>query len=126
MSKIDKLLKVLDMPENKQLVFVNNLWQNRQISQEYDLSPDIHGKLKMTFQNRVMLADLAFRLRDEVKDHKRARHLVYRHLIKLGKIPKLMCNCCYQPWWDWWVDSSQSIHWIIAALIAKELAKEQE
>ena len=109
MTKTEELLKVLDMPEEGQLVFVNKLWRTLLISAEFNLQPDIDGVLKMTTSNRRILAALAFRLRDEaVKEDewRKGRQAVADYLDR----PACM--------WDEW---SKPIHWIIAALIAKEL-----
>ncbi len=113
MSKTEELLKVLDMPEEEQWEWVTSH------QTEYDYQLLIPSLLTNEFR-QALLADLAFRLRNSVEDHKRSRHIIYRHLVKSGKVAKLCCGCCYEPWWDWWINTSKPIHWIIAALIAKK------
>lgn len=102
-----ELLAVLDMSKEEQRVW---------LSKRMTIKPTKDGKTSKV--SDWSLADLAFKMRVEMKDH-RALHIIYRHLIKSGKISLLNCGCCHEPWWNWWVDLSQPIHWIIAALIAK-------
>jgi hypothetical protein len=92
MSK-DELLKYLDMNEDER---VDWLW-NRDI-----LKPN------------ESLADLAFRLRDEVvKESHRAFH---------DAVYEVMEYCGDDSWASayWGMALAKPIHWIIAALIAKE------
>jgi hypothetical protein len=109
------LLKVLDMSEDEQLFFLHNLWQNRQLPQYYGFHP-IDDKFPMSDWNRQLLADLAFRLRDEAiekdLDWDDTLILVWE---KLGRPMKYQAFCKYY---------AKPIHWIIAALIAKD--KENE
>lgn len=68
---------------------------------------------------RISLADLAFRLRDEVKGSEgmnawvKATKKVFEHIN-----PKANSN--YYLTASYFVDNAKPIHWIIAALIAKE------
>ncbi|KKL59274.1 hypothetical protein LCGC14_2216960, partial [marine sediment metagenome] len=84
----------------------------------FNLHPDIHGKLTMHDYNRMICADLAFRLRDELiagdlfKGMLKVRQYcdkggnrMYAHTMKGAK--------------SWFIAIAKPIHWIIAALIAK-------
>jgi len=104
MSKIDELLAVLDMPEDEQII-----WCAKNAG--YDL-------LDST------LADLAFRLRDEVK--KQGLNLQYYNAAQwvMYKATGSHNHGDYKD--KWFSYNAQPIHWIIAALIAKELAKENQ
>lgn len=99
MSKgIDELLAVLDMPENEQNKYC---WHN------------------LPRKSWESLADLAFRLRDEmwIEDaFGDALVLIYK---KCSDVVANVTDC-----FAWFVLNAQPIHWIIAALITKQLAKE--
>lgn len=107
-DKIQELLAVLDMPEKEQ-------W-----------SWALVNKHRNTY--RESLADLAFRLRDEAVDKKlkcfmsdcwyMALQDVYEYEFERGRTEPKIHEA------DWLVAVGQPIHWIIAALIAKELNKE--
>lgn len=110
MSKIDELLKVLDMAEGDQLI-----WCAKNAG---------FNLLDAT------LADLAFRLRDEAiaKDDKseidcwwcEASYQVYLYVI--GEE-----NEQDEAGLDTWFSMrAQPIHWIISSLIAKELSNENK
>ena len=105
MSK-DKLLAVLDLSEDEQWEW---LWKNRQLT---------HISWNMTATRNMILADLAFRLRDEVFQkgqryaYNNALEEVYEYEKELDKKGTDKAG-----WGIYW---SQPIHWIIAALIAKE------
>ena len=78
-------------------------------------------KYKQPRPNQILwesLADLAFRLRDEAdrKCYWEAAREVWRHCYQGGiKISDL--------WTEWWIENSQPIHWIAAALEAKKESK---
>jgi len=120
-DKIKELLAVLDLPEIK-------LDENRAIHQPqyewlYEHRHDFEAYLDVphpdcTFggdKTKMFLADLAFRLRDEVIEQDLnwddALVLVWE---QLGRSMKYQTFCKYY---------TKPIHWIITALIAKELSK---
>ncbi len=94
---MNDLLKVLDMSEDEQYLWVKN-WQD-----------------KNCIKNRAMafisLADLAFRLRDEVVTNQGEIAWHKAEVIVCEYMGKATC---------WISHYGQPIHWIIAALKAKE------
>lgn len=99
MSKVDELLAVLDMPT-------------------------VGNQIGWCLKNAGMkgtesLADLAFRLRDEVRylGNKKDKYFFEARAIVCRKSSATVAGI-------WFSRDAQPIHWIIAALIAKELAKE--
>ncbi len=103
--KIKELLAVLDMLEVEQYCWLcDHRPEYGYVITAYPENPD------------MVLADLAFRLRDEVMNFNKgawydATEQVWRE-----------CHN-YREYRNFWVDRSKPIHWIIAALIAKELSK---
>jgi len=95
MSKIDEILKVLDMKSEKEQE--DWLWDRKLIHEDESL------------------ASLAFRLRDEAEPHEFDLGLYEVYLyLKIADVA-----------FGFWARAyCKPIHWIIAALIAKELAKE--
>lgn len=109
----DKLLAVLDMSEDEQYRWVSRSTQQKNFG--YTICPNWDT---LPYQ-RMVLADLAFRLRDEVKyihrcSFVRAAQLVYCHCLNVEKVPK------DDTLWRWFSREANPIHIIIAALIAKE------
>ena len=112
MKKIDELLAVLDMTEEKQWAWLLNrcveFWPDEEVfigSQE------------------KYLADLAFRLRDEVAKED-SGVLFGRGLAKICFKIYGGNNYNLNEFLSWSTVKAKPIHWIIAALIAKELAKD--
>lgn len=111
MSKeIDKLLAVLDMPEEEQIEFLK------------DELPDLRGDI---INGGISLADLAFRLRDEAMPYCCGGgwlDIIRRITVYMEKY--VVCDKCQQSKatksWNWDIQA-QPIHWIIASLIAKAL-----
>lgn len=121
MISIKKLLKVLDITENEQRIWI--------------LQQQLTG-------NCGCLGDLAFQLRDEAKDLPKFVWSKAWHLIVAKEM--YYYNWSYEEWmqnFDEWSGTaypipnnsdrdifalyrSKPIHWIIAALIAKELVKD--
>lgn len=99
-DKIKELLAVLDMPVNKQRKRIAEL-------------------TKIHYEGT--LADLAFRLRDEVTSSSDLWPEIWNEALRLvaAKYRKTQKD-------EWFVDKAQPIHWIIAALIAKELGKDAD
>ena len=102
----EQLLKVLDMSEDEQ-------WE-----QCYRHIPEFG-------QHEYSLADLAFRLRDKYLsiDYERATWMVCCYVKKMQCI---YINCGEEQLHavvkdGWWIYHSKPIHWIIAALIAREI-----
>lgn len=120
--EIDNLLSVLHMSEEEQLKFLDGLWEKREIPEECMFKPNMASKLVMTPHNRRVLADLAFRKRNEA---------VKRYGIE-GKTPwnlatALIWGHCTgtemkYSFDEFWLNIAQPIHLIIAAEIAKRLA----
>lgn len=112
MSKeIDKILAMLDLMEIEQLTFLNN-YPDKTIDGCKVL---VRGEWRLL---KVNLPGLAFRLRDEAKSYNWNLWLdstkeVWRSVHK------------YWTYEQFWMAKSKPIHWIIAALIAKQLAKEK-
>ena len=100
-DKIQKLLSVLDMT-----VYDQNQWLIKNNIRQHSLSD---------LKKMKSLADLAFRMRDEAVGN-------YGSDIWFDAV-NVVCN--HYPEMKWslptWDIESQPIHWIIAALIAKEL-----
>ena len=95
-KKIDELLAVLDMPEEKQQMWLI---------------------YKQRIEPTESLADLAFKLRDEViKKYKGQFNPIDSWVRGIIKV------CSKFDWflYDWNI-LAQPIHWIIAALVAKEI-----
>ena len=106
---MNDLLKVLDMSEAEQWKW---LWENRQLT---------HIGWNMTATRNMILADLAFRLRDEAWGETGEGEWgsgVGKVMVYVHPVPNK------EQLQEWWCCCSKPIHWIIAALIAK--GKEDE
>jgi len=102
--KINNLLSVLDMTEEKQNIWV---WKNI-----LGYSDKAVNRVFLGIYKPESLADLAFRMRDEADlDITYSLTLIWDY----KKINKDFVH--------WIINDSQAIDWIIASLIAKELAK---
>ena len=105
MTKTDKLLAVLDLPEEEQV-----WWVFENVSSYQNLCGE------------KTLADLAFRLRDEWAGKLFSRRMSFPKGLKVVwkyKCKKHEAKIAF----DYWLCLiAQPIHWIIAALIVKELA----
>ena len=106
MTEIEKLLKVLDMSHNEQAVWCEKPKHgNRQMGQS--------------------LADLAFRLRDEAKllTTKGGYSLWYKAKIEVFnyEFEKDKTRRGTDAFWEY---DTKEIHFIVRALIAKQLAEE--
>jgi len=116
MIKIDDLLKVLDMDENQQCAWLCEYFKNRYYNT--DNWPKWYGVCDIlmhdTFPGRyVILADLAFSLRNELKNgYNRAAYTVFNYC---GSQEKFVDNVFY-----WMACKASPIHWIITVLIARE------
>lgn len=97
MTKTEKLLAVLDLPEKEQVDYL--------FLHDYDLDES--------------LADLAFRLRDEVLESESGTlHWVMAMFdVYMKMTGSKLLN------WKWGYVKAKPIHWIIAALIAKHKEK---
>ena len=108
-ERMNELLAVLDMPETEQ-------W--KRLRPFTDASGDDYerGLYSKCLRKRV-LADLAFRLRDEAIE----KYGVEFH----NGIYAVQCYLKKEEWATafWGEVYAQPIHWIIAGLIAKELEK---
>ncbi len=112
---MNDLLKVLDMSEEEQVSWLCNYIYHHEKGADY-----WHN-----FLNRhISLADLAFRLRDDLVKQapysmryawENALEEVYQYEKELNKEGTDKAG--------WGLDWSQPIHWIIAALIAKNKNK---
>ena len=110
-SAIEKLLAVLDMTEEEQTSYLIEVAEN-------NLDDEWWNKY---FYGHISLADLAFRMRDEANRLKTLKY-AQRKVWEKTEYEKAQPFKPMNPM-VWWLDFSQPIHWIIAALIAKELAK---
>ncbi len=118
MDKVKELLAILDMDADHQFWAV----------QKY-LSPE---NAEMYDTGAISLADLAFRSRDEVKEYTALLKETQLHKALLLVSSFLSCKeegrefdftrlITYREIdWAWWAVCAEPIHWIIAALIAKE------
>lgn len=128
MSKIDELLAVLDLPEEEQSVWLFDRFATSFMKKMQEVGDRLkweENEWRSTKQDAMsnQVADLAFRLRDEIGegrmfDDLNCEEAVYKYRVKENYRPEMFTS--------WWICHSKPIHWIIAALIAKELAKEQE
>jgi 23S rRNA A2030 N6-methylase RlmJ len=109
-DRIKELLAVLDMTEKKQISWLKNLYYKNEESGKYDFLIDF-------YMDSESLADLAFRRRDKVDlvEFERATFRVCKKIKKKEVLSNEKDG--------WWILKAQPIHWIIAALIAEELAK---
>lgn len=106
-----KILKVLDMNEDEQWEWLEDNgyidWNKACFCKSYEYT--------YIFNKKGTLADLAFRLRDEV-DNKlwiTGTQAVFTHLLP-GYSNNVYSVATY------FSDTAKSIYWILAALIAKE------
>lgn len=105
MTKIEELLAVLDMPEDKQVS-----WVQERFAYKY---PSLQ---------KGDLADLAFRLRDEVFELENGGNIwAEGYLVVVKKVKPSTVELSSSV--EWWNCCAKPIHWIIAALIAKETDK---
>jgi len=121
MPQIDEILAMLELPEHDLFAKVLDL-----------LAPDIMvGANQYHYKGAPFcsLADLAFRLRDEVVALSNG---YYIWLDGIGEVTNYMegevyCETCKRPHKTKalvnWFEHAQPIHWIAAALIAKQLAE---
>ena len=116
------VLEILDMTEEEQCRYLAKLFQKRYF--DTDKWPEWYGICDILIHNtfpgrKVILADLAFRMRDEVLSMPEG----YRY----WEIAKQNISIYYldekHNWKVYWGDRESPIHWIVAALKAKELAK---
>ncbi|KKN71398.1 hypothetical protein LCGC14_0421200 [marine sediment metagenome] len=101
MSKTEKLLKVLDLPEEEQ-----ERWVFENVSSYQNLCGE------------KSLADLAFRLRDKVisSENGTRKWVCGMFDVYMKMTGSKLLN------WKWGYVEAKPIHWIVAALIAKEKA----
>lgn len=127
---IDDLLKVLDMSEKEQRAWLGYYLNEPHItpcSHKGCLNHLSHpcegcGRIAGHQPYRESLADLAFRLRDEVDEirFKDGLYQIKKHL----KIETQRLTAWQIDYWG--MLYAKPIHWIIAALIAQRLAKEKK
>lgn len=103
--KIKELLAVLDLPE-----FEQQDWVFKNVAHEH---PDSIPR----YERKMRIADLAFRLRDEGGNFNEGLTCVFEHLEGFSAYKEMLYWVCGLG------GACQPIHWIIAALIAKELEK---
>lgn len=141
MTKTEELLAVLDLPEDEQVRFLYlHGYEAAKISGPGTLTftEDDTGKVVAVFRDdgsplefdRLVLADLAFRLREEVVSEDSdlwaqacwyVQQWIGWHKIKTWNTPSFagLNNAEHE------ILTKGAIVWIIAALIAKELAEEK-
>ena len=116
-----ELLAVLDMDEDFQWNFLIARQDIQEMCQN-QLDAWCESKYK-----RRVLADLAFQLRDEIGngmmfDDLNRQFEVYKKVLgKRAENPQIPQQDHFAVWW---ILHSKPIHWIIAALIAKEKAND--
>ena len=118
--EIEKLLAVLDMTEEEQYCWVMNNFPDEGWKPFPDDEDDSCIRIAKSQYSRIT-ADLAFKMRDEAvktKAYKYAQRLVWERTEYKNAQPFKPMNPQV-----WWLDMSQPIHWIIAALIAQEQSK---
>ena len=111
-TNVDKLIRVLDMPDHKQDEWCSN-----------NATRMTHG------ENLESLADLAFRLRDDVvklPEWRKAKELVWIHCggratLKLVEGLDGADEAIVLRRNVFFVNDAEPMQWIIAALIAKQL-----
>lgn len=111
-TKIKELLAVLDLPEEEQIQFLVDYLES---STDQSYLPD-------------QLADLAFRLRDEVIKLENGSKFLLEAIVEIigHKEGRAICPTCgheqaTRGFWEW-RDKAQPIDHIVAALRAKEMA----
>lgn len=123
-EKIKELLSVLDMPEEEQWKWLNDNFPD-------DDALHFCSGTPVCLVGEQELAFLAFRLRDEVWDTEgwtKAKEIIWLHCRKEAAKAKELFESVDdgdEPLWrrinGWFVNVAKPIHFIIAALIAKEL-----
>ena len=127
MTEIEKLKAVLDMTEAESVTFVANyIVENNSIKNAQGFANDLSPFSWAS--NRRVFADLAFRFRDEWTGKIFSRRMFLQKGLKIvweyesKKLLKSDSKIAF----DYWICLlAQPIHWIIASLIAKQLAKKQ-
>ena len=99
-QKTKELLAVLDLPEGEQWIWVSENYKDKFWS----------------------LADLAFRLRDEAANMRYSKLVSAMEKVAM-KSAKALTSYDMEGFNEWFAMVAKPIHWIIAALISKELAK---
>lgn len=119
-EEITKLLSVLNMPEANQWKFLGEANLVSIITAgRYEQILRTEGSRQAKTMKRQILADLAFRMRDEAEKD-------YLGLAIFDVFGHLKPNWyAYKEIFDWLLHEAQPIHWILAALIAKQLAKDK-
>jgi len=137
-QKIEELLAILDLPEDEQAIFLKNHFTKLYFNSDewpywYGVCHILHSGTPS--EQRDILAIIAFQLRDELhnpigamswdiacwevwkyeKKRQDSNILERKHLSR-----ETLERYCHQ-WTSFW---AEPIHWIIIALIAKLLAKE--
>lgn len=139
--EIEKLLAVLDMTEEEQVRwFYLNGFEKENLGdcggKSFTTTTNLAGKIISIKSNdprglrfdRPRLADLAFRMRDEVEKDCRPYWFWGSNSMKFvwekccdGELPPAHEGYCIA--YRWFFHSAQPIHWIIAAEIAKAGSK---
>ena len=116
MSKTEGLLKVLDMPEVEQWEWLHSWVRAKYFKENSAYYVWFSGDIKRAS------ADHAFRLRDEVLKKEKFwygnLHIVYCHVKNMNINYDITPGTLSQ----YFLFEAKPIHWIIAALIAKEKA----
>ena len=121
---MNDLLKVLDMSEEEQLQWLID----KNITDGSLAISQVTNEI-VPHWIRIELADLAFRLRDEVAKVKDLSDIFNPTKLTIAYFDAFMDICDYYkyPWsenkgdvYTWIMYCAKPIHWIIAALIAKD------
>ena len=118
-GEIMDVLEILDMTEEEQCRYLAKLFQKRYF--DTDKWPEWYGICDILIHNtfpgrKVILADLAFRLRNEAVKRDITKYIDAENIVKAYVLTKTRIAI------NWSYDS-QPIHWIVASIKAKELAK---
>lgn len=127
-SKIEEILRLFDDEKARiELIFdryADGAWKSliRMADEVMPNDPERPSKQGWWERERC---DLAFRLRDEAVTNsranwRRAQHLVVSEAAEIGEAPPLALPE------TWWADFARAEHYIVAALIARELQKQTE
>lgn len=115
----EEILSVPDMSEEEQWKWLED---NCLSEKDYVYAPDFEG---YQLDKKAALADLAFRLRDEASINYLPEAMCLVHECVDKGVDK-MYQHSLSGGFSWFCFLAQPIHWICAALIAKNLAKEKE
>lgn len=125
-EKIAEVLAVLDLPEEEQRQWLYNYF----VKKYYKTSdwPEWYGYCDVLAhvpsRRRAILADLAFKMRDEVKHLFIRRNLWWAGLERVYLYIEKIDFDGFE-FRKWFIEDAQPIHWILATIIARILSEGQ-